>query len=1227
MHADNCFDVPTYQRFAAGQLAAAEMDRVAGHLEQCESCLRVVRELPEDSFVASLRAQGDWPSTVLASGFVRNVVEHVLKQREASSQVLSGSVAIACPGCGKPLRTKSDLAGKKVKCPGCGTVMEVPPAAVASGQLSAARKSGASQGVANSEQRTILPAASPMVADQQTIPPPMGQVLSGTTTQQTKQSHATNPPKPAEPEYDSSLTDFLAPPQANDELGRLGGFRILKILGHGGMGVVFQGEDAKLGRKVAIKAMLPHLAGSRSSHERFLREAKAAAGLDHPHIVAIHHVGEDRGAPFIVMPFLKGEPLDARLRSDDRVPIPEVVRIGREIAEGLAAAHEQGLMHRDIKPANIWLESVVSGESSEVSEERNFSAPLVKILDFGLARMESDGGRLTQSGAVVGTPAFMAPELVRGEKLDARCDLWSLGVVLYQMCTGELPFRGSDTLATLLALATHNPPAPSEVDAEVPLELSDLVMHLLEKDRARRIGSAEELVAALSVIEKTLRERGPTPVVAGASPRRKASGESSSRVPKLTPQTTRWLSPRRTLLAGLGGVAAVVIAVIFLWRSAHAPSRSESAKVADGGASGKSEPAVVETPPSKETEPINVAPEKPENHSKDNPVVVKPPPKLPEPRIFPPGRFALRFGEPKAPNSVASTSLKTGLSALTDGPLTVEAFATILGKKPGQVMLWGPSVLRVARDGQWELSRTFAAKDAPPGIMFPARIGMRDHVACVRTEIEYRLYVGGRFAGSEPRRQQATHGQFQMGGPSDSSFDSLLDQVRVSKSARYDKDFTPPSALEKDADTLILYQFGEGSGEVLNDSSGNRYDGNIRGPKWVKGDGSPLPAVTKSDDKKPPVAAAAPLQLLYHLPRRSLGGTWTSVEGTGKYTQAEISANGNNFFAIAGQNNMLLFDTATGKVATWFGDTGQGIPGVWGYAKFHPSGKFVVASYGNRSSVYLLNNATGKPYKTFNVTDARPAHLLPKPPRFALAPDGKLLLSLPPEWGNDRRLMVWDVETGQEKKTLSSGTRYGGGAISPDGSKVLAFSAGTLQLWNVESGQEMKKWASHNGSCSGVSFAPDGKQALSYGEDGAVVLWDATTGAEIRRYPGPTGKVTLAGLVAGGKRVFATTDLGFWIREREGGELVRKIDCRPKAGDAGYTIVAPTPDGRQALVGHSNGSVFLLDLATGQERQSVADCPNIMAFSFSQDGTLAVAVTPTLGLYLFRLSGPPGDRS
>ncbi len=273
--------------------------------------------------------------------------------------------------------------------------------------------------------------------------------------------------------------------EADDELGRLNGFRILKLLGQGGMGGVFLAEDLKLGRRVALKVMRRGVAAQADAAERFIREARAVAAVHNPHVVTIYQVGEDRGVPFFAQELLQGESLDALLKRESMLPIADVISIGRQIAAGLAAAHEQNLIHRDIKPANVWLET--SGN--------------VKLLDFGLARPLGSDQELTQSGAILGTPAYMAPEQARSEDLDARSDLFSLGCVLYRMSTGEEAFRGKDVMSTLMALATVEPSSPQTVRADVPRELSDLIMRLLAKNRDARPASAHEVERQLADME------------------------------------------------------------------------------------------------------------------------------------------------------------------------------------------------------------------------------------------------------------------------------------------------------------------------------------------------------------------------------------------------------------------------------------------------------------------------------------------------------------------------------------------------------------------------------------------------------------------------------------------------------------------------------------------------------------------------------------------------------
>ena len=360
-------------------------------------------------------------------------------------------IAFSCPHCGVPLQAKESMAGKAGSCPSCSRPVQTPTASTSSASGSA-KRSGAKQ---------------------QTLPP-------------SSATHETAGPDPKlSPPSDYP---FLAPPEGPGEMGRLGNYLIRKVLGTGAMGIVFEAQDIHLKRLVALKVMKPALATQADFQRRFLREAQLAAAIDHEHIVTIYQVGEDRGVLFLAMKLLQGESLEACLnRRGGRLPLAEVLRIGREIAEGLAAAHAQGLVHRDIKPANIWLE-----------EDRK----RVKIVDFGLARGTGADAHFTQAGAVIGTPSYMAPEQANGQEVDGRCDLFSLGSVLYRMSTGRLPFDGKDTMTVLMALATKTPVPPNKIVPDLPPAFSDLVMRLLAKDRNQRPQSAREVVEKLQAIER-----------------------------------------------------------------------------------------------------------------------------------------------------------------------------------------------------------------------------------------------------------------------------------------------------------------------------------------------------------------------------------------------------------------------------------------------------------------------------------------------------------------------------------------------------------------------------------------------------------------------------------------------------------------------------------------------------------------------------------------------------
>ena len=294
--------------------------------------------------------------------------------------------------------------------------------------------------------------------------------------------------QPCEPEAEKPLA-FLAPAERPGELGRIAHYRVVRELGRGGMGMVYAAIDTRLERKLALKVMLPKFAANPSAKERFLREARAAAKISHDNVVTVYEADERDGVPYISMQYLQGYPLDEYLKKKGNPSIAQVLRIARETAAGLSAAHQIGLVHRDIKPANLWLEAP-NGR--------------VKVLDFGLAKPVDAEVELTKSGAIIGTPAYMSPEQARGEKVDHRTDLFSLGVVLYRISTGRLPFNGPNTMAVLMALGTEEPPPVRSLNPNVPEPLAELIHQLLAKKADARPQSADEVVKRVRAIAEEL---------------------------------------------------------------------------------------------------------------------------------------------------------------------------------------------------------------------------------------------------------------------------------------------------------------------------------------------------------------------------------------------------------------------------------------------------------------------------------------------------------------------------------------------------------------------------------------------------------------------------------------------------------------------------------------------------------------------------------------------------
>jgi len=599
----------------------------------------------------------------------------------------------------------------------------------------------------------------------------------------------------------------------------LGGYRLVKKLGEGGMGFVFEAEEARLKRRVAMKVMKPDVAARENNRERFIREAQAAALVEHDHIVPILTVGEENNVPFIVMPFLKGEPLDARLKRS-RLDVPEIVAIGRQSAEGLEAAHKHGLIHRDIKPANIWLEKTDS------------AGIRVKILDFGLARNSGEEKQLTQSGAIMGTPAYMAPEQARGLEVDHRADLFSLGCILYEMCTGKRAFAGRDTMSILTSLALDAPVEPIKLNPQLPPALSRITMQLLEKAPGKRMASARDVAEALKKLqpESTVvviahssqaveaspwqdidsRESEMTHRVSVQEPGSRSADREGMQAPSFVQRAAA--KPGRSKLglligAGLLGIVALAAIVVVMTRS-----KDTRPEVTDGG-SAESTGAANFHDTSKKDSPQKNAP------------TVK----------------ALALGGKGS--HVDVTSIPIDLKGVTlEG--TFESAKT-RRQEYSYFNVNGGFSLSYALDADGTL-RLFAIADFPnnrvlinPGVAIESLDGKRTRVAFTWSDTKMQIFIDGKKIGEQtlPNRFDARVHFVQIAA----GFDGLVHEVRISNTVRYSQDYKPESHLSLDKDTLALYRCDEGQGNVLKDSSGNRHQGVVTGGKWVKVDAPTVP--------------------------------------------------------------------------------------------------------------------------------------------------------------------------------------------------------------------------------------------------------------------------------------------------------------------------------------------------------------------------------------------------
>jgi WD40 repeat protein len=1014
---------------------------------------------------------------------------------------------------------------------------------------------------------------------------------------------------------DGDRLDFLAPSATTGSLGRLAHYEVLGVVGHGGMGIVLRAFDDKLQRIVALKVMAPQLAGSVSARERFVREGRAAAAVSHDNVLAIYAVEDAGPVPFLVMPFIDGPTLQGKLKPGEPLPIAVVVRLGRDIAAGLAAAHACGLVHRDVKPANILLEG---------SRQR------VKISDFGLARGVDDKG-LTHSGFIVGTPEYMSPEQANGQAVDHRSDLFSLGSVLYVLCAGQPPFQAATTLAVLKRVSEDTPQPLRQINPNVPDWLQAVITKLHAKDPAERFQTAAEVVEAFQGHLTPNQVTDPaTPVVAALGRRARQ-------------KRTRRVVLAVLLLLGLGLLGAGLVAS----RIDQPTDEARTPDTGNGADPPQPRPPATAEELAKRPSPLDAL------KREEMPLPDKAPPELLAVLGEPP-----RFGLPGVGKTHAMAQSADGQLLAVPFGETVVLFEVRTGKRlmmlngrngevdrpafsPDGKTLWCAGSRRYSwtwevATGQASTTMDLSAKGLAPGLgAYDPRGGRRVH-----TESSSRIAVlGPGIPGGVMHVAQHS---------------CAWQDVAYRPDGKQLASVAADGACKLwDADTWMEVRALPNHGQSLEAVAWSR-DGTL----LAAGNDTEV-LVWEADTGRLLHTLATPGRgLLAFSPdsrtlftarhdctkgERHAFSRWDVKTGI-KQTTCELPSSGSRAYYLLGTDGQSVFVNSDmpeqPRIRDYDAQTGQErfphsghISGVISMA-FSPDGR-TLATGSNDRTARLWDLAEWKGGQR-----SPPSRTLPGHPNavgaVVFSPDGAFLASAAflgsPDWvprdppGEERRLFLWETASGRKVHELAGHFAPAPfPAFTPDGVWLAAGDGGRVSLWDVRTGKldQSSSWSdstlkaaifSRDGrlmACAdnhtiqvidrqagqqrhlfrgdriftNLAFSPDGTilAAATHGVQPRLRLWDTATGAEQAARISPGINIWGLAFHPSGRLVATNAWMDNKVRLWDvapGGKEVHAFEHGDQAGGG----IAFSPEGRYLAVGQSMATVRIFRMPPGEPR-------------------------------------------